>query len=129
MNQKPYLPTPKALWPLNKNSLSQETGLFLDSTKTNIPSDNGISRKSQVAFDTLHTPVGLYGSSLFAGDGDSSGRSHVILDYTGHFSGWSGISLLFWIKVENRVFDHKLILMVCDVCMYSFLHTQFFIFI
>ena len=112
VGQQAYLPDPKGLWPFSKHSLSQETNLFLDSSKTKIPSDNGAASKNQVGFETLHTPVGLYGSTLFTQDA-SSIKSQVILDYRGQVSGWMGISLLFWIKIENPVFDQKYTIMVC----------------
>ena len=78
--QMPYLPKPRALWPLTKSTLDEETGLFSDVSENEISSDNGDSAVNEIGFELYHAPTKLSQSPMFTGN-DSATQSYVILDY------------------------------------------------
>ena len=100
-NRRPYVAKPSALWPLTKSTLDEETGLFADVSETAIPSDNGDSAVRDIGFELHHAKTKLSQSPIFSGN-DSVIQSYVILDYRNNILYWHGLSILFWIKIENK---------------------------
>ena len=99
--RRPYVAKPSALWPLTKSTLDEETGLFADVSETAIPSDNGDSAVRDIGFELYHAKTKLSQSPIFSGN-DSVIQSYVILDYRNNILYWHGLSILFWIKIENK---------------------------
>ena len=106
-----YVPKPKAVWPLTKSSIDEETGLFMDVSENEIPSSNGDSAVNEIGFEQYHAPIKLGQSPIFTGN-DSSTQSFVILDYSSKILYWHGFSILFWIKIENETKTVDLPIMV-----------------
>ena len=100
-SRRPYVAKPSALWPLTKSSLDEETGLFTDVSETAIPSDNGDSAVRDIAFELHHAKTKLSQSPIFSGI-DPVIQSYVILDYRNNILYWHGLSILFWVKIENK---------------------------
>ena len=100
-SRRPYVAKPSALWPLTKSTLDEETGLFVDVSESPIPSDNGDSAVRDIGFELYHAETKLSQSPIFSGS-DSVIQSYIILDYRNNIKYWHGLSLLFWVKIENR---------------------------
>ena len=54
-----------------------------------------------VAFELHHAKTKLSQSPIFSGN-DSVIQSYVILDYRNNILYWHGLSILFWVKIENK---------------------------
>ena len=108
-----YTSPPKGLWPLSKNSISDETHTFIDVSANKIPSDNGISAMKNLGFNSRHSPIGLSGSPIISGT-TVNFRNYIILDYRGKILSWSGVSVLIWIKIEVDQVVQRKIVMVRD---------------
>ena len=96
---------------MTKSTIDEDTGLFSDVSLSEIPSNNGNSTVQNVGFELYHAPTHLKQSPIF--DGSYSGiQSFAILDYREKILYWHGVSLLFWIKIENIDLTEELPIMV-----------------
>ena len=86
--QLPYVPNPVGIWPLSKSSFITE------------PSDAMSVTHSSISIDPLWSPAGFQGSPLLASARPPS--SNVVLDYTNTVASWPGITIMFWMRLDEE---------------------------
>ena len=95
IEQQKFTARPIGIWPLSQAFLVDDTTTDM----TVIHQDIGI--------DYLSTPAGLFGSPLISslkGIHDIIPiDSHLILDYKASNPSWSGITILLWLRFDDKV--------------------------
>ena len=108
--RKRYIADPIGLWPLSKNAISENNKIFVNTLHSDSNANEYQSNIDNLGFQSLHTPVHLPGSPFFA-----DVQSRAILELSKATVHWSGISILFWIKLEDIISSTKCLIMVYDV--------------
>ena len=106
--RKEYTPRPISLWPLSKNAISEDNEMFLNVFNNEQTTSKYQSDMDRLGFQSLHTPVYLQGSPFVADDPQFRG----VLEISGPDISWRGISILFWIRLEDYITTTNRLIMV-----------------
>ena len=109
--QQPHIPPPLAIWELSKASFIEEQKTDMTFTPT------------KIGIDPLWTPAGFIGSPLFSSVWTKTdpNPSSIILDYKNPTPSWQGITIMFWLRVDEA--DKKMNIMVIFLIIYIFVST------
>ena len=94
MEQQKYTPKPIGIWQLSKSSLTDE------------PTTDMTVSQLDIGIDPLSTPAGFFGSPLISSlkgtDNSIPIDSHLIVDYKRSTPSWPGITIMFWLRFDDK---------------------------
>ena len=94
IEQQKYTPKPIGIWQLSKSSLIDE------------PTTDMTVSQLDIGIDPLSTPAGFFGSPLISSlkgiENSIPIDSHLIVDYKRSTPGWPGITIMFWLRFDDK---------------------------
>ena len=118
--QQPYIPKPIGIWELSKSSLTDD------------PTTDMLVTKNDIGIDPLWTPAGFLGSPLI-GSWKPLGNtpySHLIVDYKTPRPSWAGITIMFWLRFDDKVMptENNILLVINNITLKTWDFNYFALF-